>query len=432
MSEAARTRWSAFICDSASGGRYLSSVGSATSWAYHEKTDEVLGDFLRRLAGGEKDVQVLASALDLLRPDYLVFLSAKAPALLDHLSNEMIGVEEVCGPGLRGNPKWDRTILGRISGHLPPGRYITRTAYRSFERPENLLLRWLLDSLLRAVHLLRKRLGVDNLHPQLRLLLAKCEELARHHWLATVTVPTRLQHDMLLAAKRHRRPEYREAAVHAERRQELDSETGSDRWKSILSLLSAGWLEPVETDDIFELYALTLCLDVIATELGFGMPKEVGLVIRGRSYVASFSSDKGTVKLYFDQSPRSYMGVDGRSSTIISAHQGLTGSARRPDIAVVYTPYSGRPRTVFVEVKNSHSPSYISDSIYKAFGYLYDFAEIWPSEQKNPRVILFVPGNIKLTSAAAPEVCVCSADDRAALGQLLRSAFELQGPEKTA
>lgn len=425
MSDAARKRWSAFICDSASGGRYLSNVGAATLWTHHENNDDVLRTFLKSLAGGEKDVRILASALDLLRLDYLTFLSVKAPPLLDHLSNEMIGVEEVCGPGLRGNPKWDRTILGRISGHLPPGRYITRAAYRSFERPENLLLRWLFDNLLRAVHLLRRRLGVEQLHPQLKLLLAKCEELARHHWLATVTVPTRLRHEMLTAARRHRRPEYRQAAALAERRLKLDAEVGSDRWGSILSLLSSGWLEPVNTDDIFELYALTLCLDVVTEELGFGMPKEVGLVIRGRAHVASFTTSIGTLEVYFDQSPRTYMGGEGVSSTIIRAHEGLTGSARRPDIALVFSPHAGVAKTVFVEVKNSSSSSYLSDSIYKAFGYLYDFAGIWSSEQKNPRVILFVPGDVRLISPTVPEVMFCSADNRIALGYALRSAFDL-------
>jgi len=426
MVETERAKWAAFICDSASGGRYFTSVGASAFWAPHEKDDNVLADFLSRVAGTEKDVRVLAGILDLLRPGYLEFLSTKAHILLDHLSNEMIGVDEICGPGLRGNPKWDRTILGRISGHLPAGRYVTRTAYRSFERPENFLLRWLLDNLLQTVHALRKRIGVNQLHPKLKSLLTKCEEIARHHWLATVATPPQLSHEMLVAGKRNRRSEYREAAALAERRSDLSAALDSERWKGVLALLSAGWLEPVETDDIFELYALTLCMDVINAELGFGLPTEVGLVIRGRSHVASFTTSHGTLKLYFDQSPQTYAGLDGNYGRIINAHVGLSGGSRRPDIAAVYTPNIGEQKTVFIEVKNSLSASYISDSVYKAFGYLYDFATLWPNSQQNPRVILFVPGSIKLSQATLPEVVVCSSDARADLAKYLGAAFSLE------
>lgn len=425
MDEAARRKWSNFICDSTSGGRYFASVGSAASWSPHESDDGILSEFLERLTASEPDVRILANVLDLLHPDYLCFLSEKAPVLLDSLSNEMVGVEEVSGPGLRGNPRWDRTILGRISGHLPPGRYVTRSAYRSYERPENLLLRWLLDNLLHAVHVLGKRLGVEQLHPKLKLLLTKCEEVARHYWLATVPVPARLSHDMLVSAKRNRLPEYRGAALLAERRFKLDAEVGSEKWMSVVSLLAAGWLEPVQTDDIFELYALTLCLDVINVDLGFGMPTEVGLVIRGRYHIASFARPEGTLKLYFDQSPRTYNGTEGSYAKIISAHDGVSGGARRPDISVVYTPHDGSKKTVLIEVKNSQSSTYISDSVYKAFGYLYDFSELWTSQQKNPRVILFVPGTISLRALPVPEVVFCSADNREFLASSLRLAFDL-------
>ncbi|MCT6721625.1 hypothetical protein, partial [Acidovorax sp. K2F] len=184
MDESVKQEWHKYISGSPTGARFLSSVGSGIRLG--QQTVEATEDtkhFLEQLNRGKRDIRILASAVDLLNPDYLTFLSHDMPVLLDHLANEVVKKDEVVGPALRGNPRWDRTILGRLSGALTVGRYYSRTGNRSFERPENELIRWLLSELLVELHHLERELGIEALPLSLKSLLAKSEVLTRHHWL---------------------------------------------------------------------------------------------------------------------------------------------------------------------------------------------------------------------------------------------------------
>lgn len=429
MDESVKQEWREYICASPSGARFLSSVGSAVGLGQHtaEATEDIR-NFLEQLRRGKRDIRLLASAVDLLNPDYLTFLTHDMPVLLDHLANEVVRKDEVVGPALRGNPRWDRTILGRLSGALSVGRYYSRTGTRSFERPENELLRWLLSELSAELHHLERELGIEALPLALKSLLAKSEVLTRHHWLNEISVPRKLSLAMVLAAKRSRRREYRVAGALAERRHGFQAEVANGRWRSILSLLSSGWLEPVDPDDLFELFALTLCLEVVSCELGFGAAKELGLVLRQRQYVAKFDGPLGTLEVFFDQSPRNTLGVDGRYAEVLKAHAGVSGSSHRPDITLVLTPPSGPRMVLFVEVKRSSSRDYLADSVYKAFGYIHDFGVLFSGS--NPKVVLFVPATAKLAEGACiPEVAFASPSDRTGLAHLLGAGLTQATPK---
>ncbi|MCT6721597.1 hypothetical protein, partial [Acidovorax sp. K2F] len=233
-----------------------------------------------------------------------------------------------------------------------------------------------------------------------------------------IAVPRKLSPAMVLAAKRSRRREYRIAGALAERRHGFQTEVAHGRWHSILSLLSSGWLEPVDPDDLFELFALTLCLEVVSCELGFGRAKELGLVVRQRQYVAKFDGPLGTLEVFFDQSPRNTLGVDGRYAEVLKAHAGVSGSSHRPDITLVFTPFSGPRMVLFVEVKHSSSRDYLADSVYKAFGYIHDFGVLF--SDSNPKVVLFVPESPKLARGACiPDVAFASPSDRTGFAYLL-------------
>jgi hypothetical protein len=415
---AGRDDWCEFICSPHHAGRHLASIGTAVGASIAEAIDTAeLQAFLDRL-GSNQDVQVLADVVDLLRPEYIEFIEQDLVRVLDHLSNEMIHVEEVVGPALRGNPRWDRTILGRMSGSLPVGRYVTRTAHRSFDLPENLLLRWVVDHLSATIRDIGRRTGSEGLHPQLRTIATRCEDALRHHWMSDVPKTVVLTPTMILAAERHRRPEYRRAAQIARARNALSSRDSDFRWHAILMLLAVGWLKPINDDDLFELYSLVLVLDVLADELGLGSPLEYGLLLRDRRHVASFDTGAGTVRVYFDQSPATVLGLPSRYAAVRDAHQGIVGVERRPDILVEFEPSNGtaRARHLIVEVKKTTDGRYLSDSVYKAFGYLYDFQNLWDAESLNPRIILMVPeGVAPREGAGLQEVLVASAENRETL-----------------
>ncbi|MEX0697122.1 MAG: hypothetical protein WD099_06235 [Dongiaceae bacterium] len=421
-----RERWREFICSPLHAGRHLASIGTAVGASVADAIDaSELEAFLHRLSAAD-DVQVLADVIDLLRAEYISFIDNDLARVLDHLSNEMVRVEEVVGPGLRGNPRWDRIVLGRLNCSLPTGRYVTRTAHRSFDLPENLLLRWLVDHLAATIRDISRRTGADGLHPQLGLIATRCEDALRHHWLAHVAQTAALGPLLITSAERHRRPEYRRAAALARTRSALSSRDKGYRWHAILMLLAVGWLEPISDDDLFELYSLVLVLDVLSNDLALGAPVEYGLLLRDRRYVAAFETPAGRVRVFFDQSPQTALGVYSRYTAVREAHQGLIGAERRPDILVTFEPADATTQTahIIVEIKKSTDGRYLSDSVYKAFGYLYDFQSLWKAPHPNPKIILIVPEGISPKDGiSVPEVMVVSGDDRAALATGLRCAL---------
>jgi hypothetical protein len=192
-------------------------------------------------------------------------------------------------------------------------------------------------------------------------------------------------------------------------------------------VLHANWLAPVNIDDVFELYALTFVLDIIRAELGFGEPKEYGLIIPQRSYVASFEGDAGVLRVYFDQSPAVVLGVGSVYARTIKAHEGIVGVARRPDVLLSFRPHGGGKEVrLIVEVKDSESSRYVSDSVYKAFGYVTDFGALWPSDDTGVKVMLLFPSGIMPTEAAAKlDVQLFSSKDRSRLAKALAGRFGL-------
>ncbi len=419
-----REAWRDFICSPDRAGRHLSAIGRGVAGATSDAIDlAVLQSFLEKLHDSADDVRLLGSAVDLIVGSYGAYASGPLHRVLDLLSNEMLAQEQVIGPGLRGNPRWDRTILQRMAGTLSPGHYVSRTSHRSFELPENQLLSWLIDDLRRTVSIIEQRVGTAALHIDLQTLRNECERARQHHWFSNLSVPLQLTPEMIAAASRHRRPEYRTAAALARRRLEMETSDHHAWWYTIMSLLAVNWLEPVSDDDLFELYVLVLALDLLSDELGFGEPIEYGLVTSRRNHVALFQDDHSKVRVFFDQAPATILGIATEYGRVFAHHRGISGGERRPDILVV-AESKGETRLVLIEMKKTIDGRYISDSIYKVFAYLYDFRDKG-SEDRIAKAVLVVPGGVSASPDAPPNrtVFVTSGDDRDGMAQAMKDAL---------
>ena len=419
-----REAWRDFICAPARAGRHLSAIGRGVAGATSDAIDlAVLQAFLEKLHDTADDVRLLGSAVDLVVGGYGAYAKGPLHRVLDALSNEMLAQEQIIGPGLRGNPRWDRTILQRMAGTLSPGHYVSRTSHRSFELPENQLLSWLIDDLRRTVSIVEQRVGSSALHADLQALRGECERARQHHWFSDISVPLRLTQEMIAAAGRHRRPEYRTAATLALRRLEMETSDHHAWWYTVMLLLAVNWLEPVSDDDLFELYVLVLALDVLSDELGFGEPVEYGLVTSRRGHVALFDDEHQKVRVYFDQTPAAVLGVPTEYGQVLSQHRGISGGERRPDILVV-AEREGEIRLVLVEMKKTGDGRYIADSVYKVFGYLHDFRNA-AGPSRMVKAMLVVPSGVH-AAPSAPEgraVFVVSGDDRAGMARAFRDAL---------
>jgi hypothetical protein len=401
-------------------------MGRGVSGATSDAIDlAVLRSFLERLHGLTDDTNLLGTVVDLISGGYCDFAAGPLQRILDALSNEMLAQEQVVGPGLRGNPRWDRTILHRLTGTLSPVHYISRTSHRSFELPENQLLSWLVGDLRSVIDIVEKRIGSAGLHPALQNLRTDCERARLHDWFGDVSVPLMVTPAMLAAAATHRRPEYRKASNFARRRMELEVNDRHAWWHTIMSLLAVNWLEPVNDDDLFELYVLILVLDVLANELKFGEPVEYGLVTSGREHVAVFENEERKVRVFFDQTPAAVLGLRTEFGLVLQHHRGITGGERRPDILLVAEDKYAT-RLVLVEMKNTTDHHYIGESVYKAFSYLYDFRN-GTDRERTVKAVLVVPKGVSSAPSAPRErnLFIVSGNDRDAFSDALRAVLSI-------
>ncbi|MHC2276937.1 hypothetical protein ACVME8_003548 [Bradyrhizobium diazoefficiens] len=422
-----RQQWRDFIVSPQRVSRHFASIGAAVTAELAPTIDDpILADFLKRLVDGPIGTEFLAGIIDLLGGKYDVFCTRDLPALLDSLANDNVATNSVVGPALRGNTRWDLTYTGRLSGRLSPAQFVTRLPVRNFGLPENELVSWLVADLMASVSSVEARVGSSSTPRQLRLIRDACKEALKHPWFKEVVPPRALDTHMQTSAMRRRLPAYRSASALAQQRNAFRTRDRIEKWKHIVTLLSANWLSPVSDDDLFELYALALVLDVLEHECGFGPPVEFGLNVSGRSHVARFQKQAEAICVFFDQSPVSFLNAPSRQLEILDAHEGMRPHPRRPDITIVHSNgASSHNRVHFVEVKKTSDGSYISDSLYKAFGYLKDFAALWRSTDANPKVTLLVPENVSFKGGdlSTLEVVFVSSMDRNGLRQVLTTAL---------
>lgn len=424
VSDARRDAWRDFICSPDHAGRHLASLGASVSPALSDQIDlPELEAFLQRLRGGERDVTLLASLVELSGGNYLEFFAESLPDLLDQLSTDTERRNEIVGPKLVGAPRWGATRIGRASGQLRFGQFYSRTAHRSYDIPENRVVAWLVGNVAELIGQVLSVARGRGLPVRVEALRQVSDELSQHPVLRDSELRDSLDPDDLDAAAASHRPEYRQAAALATSLQTIVQHDEEARWFSILMLLAVGWMEPVSDDDLFEMYALVSVIDVLAKDLGLGDPVEFGLVVSGRKHVALFDSADGPVSVFFDVSVPASLGRLGNYAATVAEYEGVTGSERRPDIIV--TRRSGiATQVVLIEVKRSDSERYISDSIYKMYGYLYDQKHLWHPQSPNPHAILLVPGTVKrVSNEEYRELAICSGDDRASLAAMLSSAF---------
>lgn len=421
-------QWRDFICSPSGIGRHLSAIGkTGSTGAAPPIEDDALQSFLAKLRNRDASTELLATAIDLYRPQYRQFCQIELPPLLDALANERVGELSVDGPALRGQPRWAATVLARRTARIPSTSYISSVPKRSFDLPENMLVRWLVGSLVHAADRIEKLIGSRFMPESVRYVQAACRSAMDHHWFGQVDMPPVPSADMLAAARRQRHRGYRIASALASERLPREVKSKTSRWLALLDLLRVNWLEPVDPEELFELYALALVLEVLKDELNLGEPSELGLVMPGRRHVAKFSAGEDSkVFVYFDQSPASLFGLSSRYQDILDAHDPRMGSRRRPDITIVRRPEHGDPTVALVEVKDTTDPSYTADSIYKAFGYIHDFKDLWPTSSSNPKVVLLFPETVRLKATVEPssvDVALVSSLDRAALARCLKSGL---------
>lgn len=416
-----RENWARAICDTASAGRYLL-PGRDLEFlpAFSDGNDVDLQAFLERLDDRGGSAELLASAYWLSQPEVEQFIFRELPVLLKNLGHGSRSSPPRVEQAFKGRVLWQETILGRLSGAVPRGQYLLQHIEKSADIPENRLLKLFLARIVVAAADMARR-GTGALPQRIARIHESASRGLANTYLQSVELEHRITARMLSTAIRHRDRRYSHLAHLA---RDFDQAVIRGKWGQLLELLRKGWLAPVSSDDLFELYALILVMQALESALGFGAPKSYGLIQRGRSAVATYRRADGMrAEVFFDQVPSGiFKGCGSEYMTLVDAHDGVAGAERRPDIMVRFT--AGRDeRRVLIEVKETEDPAYIRDSVYKVMGYLRDFTGIWAGiPHQLPKAILLFPTNI-VPKGPPGEIVMLSSDRAAELASALGAAL---------
>lgn len=424
-----RDRWVTELTSSRHVHRFLTRIGSASDPSVAPAIPEDdLRDYLASLKGGPDDARILLEVLELLTQGYDTFTGPTLSKLLTVLASRTEHVQEIVGPAVRGVVRWDLTKVGRANRTLPSARYISNIQHRSFDTPQNLLLCWLLRDIERAVVQIGRRLGTQRVHPKLRAIRDACQAALRNEALSSAEAIRDVSPHMIHAARHSRHPGYRAAAELVRRRQRMQEKAEVAQWSLALELLRTNWLEPVDDDDLFELFGLSTTLSVLAEDVGLGEPIHYGLLGSALEPAATFTIPNAVVQVYFNRTPQRLLGVGlSRYLGVIGAYAGIGGYDRRPDILLRIEHATKGARTFIIEVKNASTQGYMRESIYKVFGYMWDYEAIFVG-QTGRRAAIYVPDGIMTFSGVeetASGLVIVSEGDRARLSAVLREGLDL-------
>lgn len=381
---------------------------------------------LDRLENPTIEAYVLTRLFYLAQADFLSFMEYSVEDLLRSAMHSSKSEERVVRGHVKGRVLWPRTKIGHISGRVPVGSYIVQQPSRSFDVPENRLLKLLMTYILDAIDGVERVIGSTAVESRFLRVKHIAESVRKHRRLRDVSDAPRSEILMHKRARRAKQPGYSVASMLTKR---FEGALQQQRWEAVLSMVCTGWLEPVSDDDLFELFVLTLVLEILRTEFAFGDPASVSLIRpRGSHVVTRFERQDGVqVSVSFDRSPTFVDPDASEYLAVLSNYVGINAMPRRPDVSIIVRRPKGAQRQLLIECKKSSDDRYQRDSVYKALGYLRDFNSLWKdAPTQHPKVIVAFPEDVVLrTPGIEPDrdLALVCARDSARLTQLMKSAL---------
>ncbi|HHO50826.1 MAG TPA: hypothetical protein ENK18_08095 [Deltaproteobacteria bacterium] len=373
--------------------------------AFHRQIGEAEASrFLHRLSGRPHELALVrgASLISGHLPQ-LIALTEGTTRLARRLPSHSRIERRLWEGGYAGRLDVRATLARQLRG--APGRFETRQRHRRFDRPENLLLRSVLQrlievlgELIRAGVLSERGWGADaaRVLVQLRHLVAR----------------TRLQRIEVRPVDAHQRDAARLAPdpVYglALRWHRLLADTLEDPDPARLSaLLARGALAPLSADTRFELAVLLRLIRalhgaLLARDPGWRLTRACVMPTR-RDVAALEHPDGSRIRLFFNQTVLESSGPRGASLGHYLGHRGRP----RPDVTVLIEAPGAPVRAVVLEAKHTQDLTYVRQGFDEAALYRWEYRQWmigWP--QAAVVTSAAVPGQVRV----GDEVCALGWD----------------------
>lgn len=333
--------------------------------------------FIERLTGKPHGFDLLRGASVLAAHAFEVesFVEVQLPALLRVLPSRNEVVVRRWEGGFHGRLDLRRTLAERLSGSA--STFYTSARRRDHSRPENVLLRALVERLVSQVTNLRQAGVLSEVgwgapycahEPELRRILgfSRLRDVARE----------RIEQRHLDAAYASPHPSFKAAA---ELWQTIDEGLRASDPARVAQIVAQGALSPLAADARFELAVAVRLIDALDRRLGGagGWSLEHCLVLPNREEVARLRGpEERCIRVFHnravlpsgpaDLGARHYLGQQGRM---------------RPDVTVVVEREARRVQAHVFEVKLSSDPAYLLGGLHEAHLYANEYRSeltAWP------------------------------------------------------
>ncbi len=353
--------------------------------------------FLKSLTLAQDDIEWLARLYHVTRDrGAWNFVTRDVPDYFSNLAREQKFAIRIEKGVPRGKILWGQTVRRRL-GSSDTSIFVTAVPSRTLNTPENQLIKKYLEKLA-DVRIPGDETKRGEIGKRLTEAINVSKAILSSHYFRTISSVREVTARMLARANKNRHPLYGEAS---RLWKEFETIVLDQDLSSLRKILSEGWISPKveeDVDSLFELFVLVNVLEIMEKLVigENGGTSEFGLVRRGGSgAVAKFVGRFWMAEVFFDKSPVAVFGIPSENSLynrILHRYRGLSGASRRPDVLVRLREINGKKEIrILIEAKNTNPTStYGSDSIYKVLGYLLDYKDIWPKDQR-PKVILVFP-----------------------------------------
>jgi hypothetical protein len=357
---------------------------------------------LGRLRGIDKDRELL------IEMSMLVAAGERLPEFihksLAHLIANLPRTSKTYRRNWHGGFKGRLNLPGTLNLHMngQSTAFITQVKKPSFDLPENLLIRYVCDQLLRIfISLQERKLIVDGKYgEELKLCLLKLQYYVTKTSLKYVKIqPINIGHEN--AAKCSRHAAYLEAASWAEDLRKVFAEKDPFH---IAQVVSKGALTSCRDSTRFEIAVLLRFVEALEKQLRGNYAgrwrKEQTLIVAGRSEIFSFISDDETViQIFFNQSVLAGGIVDKGRNYYFN-----TNSVLRPDITIRIVKQGMPVASVVIECKMSEDKNYLIAGYHKASLYCFEYRKyltLWPC------AVLVASSDIPVAMSDSHDVVAC-------------------------
>lgn len=311
---------------------------------------------------------------------------------------------------VKGNINWTLTIKERLgSGGLFNPLFVCNPTKKQFDIPENILLKYYLIKLKGLItYILKKSNDVKNNDSWIKILKSSLSEInstLNISVLSTVSNVNKINFSTVKNLRHSKKTHYKTL---------LDSYLLYDKIFikkddiSIKLLLLENSLISLDNDKLYEIYILFNIFKSLDKHTNI---KSFSLLGHNKSNepIASYTFNEGTLEIRFQTLPYNFKENSEyvRFMNACKLNDTKSQTPRVPDLFLSWIPKCNTyQHDLFIELKHSCEQDYFGKSVYKAFGYIYDYSN---SLTHSPKGILVFDGDIKPSDS--DDLFICKTSD---------------------